>query len=248
MSTPSDPRRGRPWVLSMRWHDLLFAHWRVDARALRTAVPGGLEIDTFDGSAWIAVVPFRMSAIRPRCLPALPRLSAFPELNVRTYVTRGGRPGVYFFSLDAAEPLAVRVARAVWGLNYLDADMRCARDADGAVRYASRRTHRGEPPAELRCRYEPVGGTFRSKPGTLEHFLTERYCLFTSDRRGTLRRGDIAHEPWPLQRAVWDVDECDLLRVAGIAPPSGPPHLLFARELAVQAWLPVRCGSASARG
>jgi uncharacterized protein YqjF (DUF2071 family) len=225
----------------MRWHDLLFAHWRVDPARLRAHVPAELDLDAFDGSGWLGIVPFRMSGVRPRCLPPLPRWSAFPELNVRTYVVRDGRPGVWFFSLDAAEPPAVRVARRTFGLEYLHARMACEPEPDGAVRYRSVRTDRRAPAAELACRYRPIDGVFHAAPGSLEHFLTARDCLYARDRAGTLRRGEIDHAPWPLQAAAWEVERCDMTRIAGVELPADPPHLLFARHLSVRAWLPVRC-------
>ena len=112
-----------PWIMSQSWHDLLFAHWPIDASHLRPLIPAALEIDKFQGEAWIGVVPFRMSGVRLRATPALPTLSAFPELNVRTYVTHGGKPGVWFFSLDAANAIAVSVARAWFHLPYFNARM-----------------------------------------------------------------------------------------------------------------------------
>src|ERR687894_454117 len=144
---PSDP-----WALSMRWQNLLFMHWPVREDVLRPLIPSALTLDTFDGSAWLGVVPFRMSGVRPRSLPRVPWLSAFPELNVRTYVTAEGKPGIWFFSLDAANPVAVRLARATFRLPYFDAEMSCRLKGDG-VRYRSVRTHRGAPRAEFAARY-----------------------------------------------------------------------------------------------
>src|SRR5688500_5474109 len=134
------PWHARPWSVFMRWHELLFMHWPVPAAALRPLIPAGLELDTFDGSAWLGVVPFRMSGIRRRLLPPVPGTAAFPELNVRTYVTAGAKPGVWFFSLDAANRLAVRVARWTFHLPYYDATMSCTRDRAGEVAYRSTRT------------------------------------------------------------------------------------------------------------
>src|SRR5215470_11526964 len=145
-----------PWIMAQSWHDLLFAHWPVDPAVLRSRIPAKLTIDTFDGSAWLGIVPFRMSGVRLRATPALPWLSAFPELNVRTYVTAEGKPGVFFFSLDAANPVAVAAARRFFHLPYFRARMSCRPDGDG-IRYASQRTHRGAPSAELRGRYRPLG-------------------------------------------------------------------------------------------
>jgi uncharacterized protein YqjF (DUF2071 family) len=226
--------------MAMRWHDLLFAHWRVSVDALRPHVPEGLTIDVFDGSAWLAVVPFRMSGVRARCTPPLPGLGAFPELNLRTYVTRGGEPGVWFFSLDAAQPIAVRTARALFALPYFDARMSCRADGD-TIDYSSERTHRGVPSAELRARYRPMGETFAAAAGSLEEFLVERYCLYACDRRGVLRRGRIEHRPWALRRAFCELTHCAMTNLLGFDLRGEPASLLFAHELAVRAELPRRC-------
>jgi hypothetical protein len=235
-ASPSGPL-GRSWSLAMTWHDLLFAHWPVPADALRALLPRTeppLRLDTREGAAWLGVVPFRMSGIRFRWLPPVPGTTAFPELNVRTYVTAGGRPGVWFFSLDAASPLAVRAARATFHLPYYDAAMAC--EADGAgVHCRSRRTHRGGGTAKLTARYAPAGAAFRASPGSLEHWLTERYRLFAADRRGRLWRGEIQHEPWPLQPATAEFATLDMTRWLGVELPAAPPHLLFARRLEVKA-------------
>ena len=117
------PTPRQPWILGMRWHDLLFMHWPVKSEALRPYIPPALAIESFDGTAWIGVVPFRMSAVVPRLIPPVPYLSAFPELNVRTYVSAEGKPGVWFFSLDAGNPIAVEAARDTFHLNYYNARM-----------------------------------------------------------------------------------------------------------------------------
>jgi uncharacterized protein YqjF (DUF2071 family) len=232
-----------PWVMAQSWHDLLFAHWPVDAADLRPHIPKALQIDTFRGQAWIAVVPFRMSGVRLRGVPSLPRLSAFPELNVRTYVVAdtevaGDRkPGVWFFSLDARNPLAVAVARAWFHLSYFRARMRCE-DRDGWIHYASERTHRGAHPANLEAKYRPTGAVFEAQPGTVEHFLTERYCLYASHPRGCLLRGEIHHPPWPLQVAEADFRQNSMTEVAGVSLPAGEPLLHFARRQDVVLWSP----------
>ncbi len=233
------PPPERSWVMAQRWHDLLFAHWPVAPDAIRGDLPAGLELDTFDGQAWVGVVPFRMSGIRVRGTPALPWLSAFPELNVRTYAVRDGRPGVFFWSLDAANPVAVRVARAWFHLPYFDARMTCRADGE-SVEYRSERTHRGAPPAELRARYAPTGPVELAAPGTLEHWLTERYCLYAGARDGRLLRSEIHHAPWPLQRATAELGLETMARAAGIALEGAPASLLFARELEVRCWGPRR--------
>ena len=191
--------------MGQTWTDLLFAHWSVEPAALRRVMPPQLPPDTFDGRAWIAVTPFGVRNTRGRPTLPVPLLSAFAEINVRTYVTVGGKPGIYFFSLDAASAAAVAAARRAYRLPYFRADMSIARSA-GEVHYRSRRTSRDGPAAEFRARYRPAGAQFRASPGTLEHWLTERYCLYTLDDEKRVLRGDIQHPPWPLQPADADID------------------------------------------
>ncbi len=229
------PLPAGPWTMTQAWHDLLFAHWRVDPVALRKLVPKQLEIDTFDGSAWVGVVPFRMSGVRMRGLPPVPGAAAFPELNVRTYVRFGGKAGVWFFSLDATSSLAVFAARRFYHLPYFRAKMSCATQGD-EVNYSSVRSHRGAPPAEFVARYGPVQSVELAVPGSLEHWLTERYCLFTFDSRGHMLRGEIHHEPWPLQRAEAHIDRCTMTTASGLPSQSDDAHLLFARKLVVLLW------------
>lgn len=227
--------------MAMRWHDLLFAHWPLKPEVLRPLVPAGLELDTFDGEAWIAVVPFRMTGIRHRLGPPLPWLSAFLELNVRTYVKRGGHSGVWFFSLDAANPVAVRAARWRFHLPYFDARMRLTATAGDKFQYASLRTHRGAPPAQFEGRYRPIGKPYESKAGDIDHWLTERYCLFSADRRGQIHRGDIHHVPWPLQPAEAEIQVNTMTEPLGMRLPDTPPLLHFASRLDVVAWLLESC-------
>lgn len=236
--TPRE-RAGCPWVLAMGWHDLLFAHWRVPREILRPWLPAPLELDTYEGQAWLGVVPFRMSGVRLRWMPPLPPISIFPELNVRTYVTHGGRPGVWFFSLDAASRVAVRLARATFHLPYFDARMTCRSVANHGIEYTSQRTHRGMVGARMEASYRPMGPVFQSEPGSLEHWMTERYCLYSADGRGRIFRGDVEHEPWPLQRAEASFGHCDMTRMLEWEPARvDNPHLLFARRVEVRAWWP----------
>jgi uncharacterized protein YqjF (DUF2071 family) len=228
-----------PWLMTQKWHDLLFAHWPVPAAALRPLVPAALPLDTWEGRAWVGVVPFRMTGVRPRAVPPLPGLSAFLEVNVRTYVTLGGKPGVYFFSLDAENPLAVRAARSLFNLPYFDAGMSLERDGE-AIGYRSRRTHRGAPPAELAASYRPVGEPAPAAAGSLDAWLTERYCLYSVGRRGRARRLEIHHAPWPLQPAEADLSRNTLAAAAGLELPAMPPLLHFARRLDVVFWPPRR--------
>jgi len=227
-----------PWIMAQTWHDLLFAHWPIPEAQLRPFVPRGLLIDTFAGQAWLGVVPFRMSRVRLRGTPPLPWLSAFPELNVRTYLTAGGKPGVWFFSLDAANALAVAIARAWFHLPYFRARMTSARDAEWIL-YRSRRTHRGALPGAFRGRYRPTGAAFHPKPGSLEHFLTERYCLYAAGPAGQLFRSEIHHLRWPLQPAEAQFEENTMPQADGLSFPSpAPPVLHFAKRQDVLVWSP----------
>ncbi len=232
---------GGSWGLSMSWRDLLFMHWPVPVGWLRPLIPAALEIDTFDGSAWLGVVPFRMSGVRPRFVPRVPFLSDFPEINVRAYVTHGDKPGVWFFSLDAHNRLAVRLARATFHLPYFDARMSC-RNEDGWTCYESVRTHRGAPGANFAGRYRPTGEVFDSLPGSLESFLTERYCLYSADSAGNIRRADVHHVMWPLQGAEAEVEALEMTAQVGVKLPDTEPVLHFARRLDVVAWPPKKVG------
>lgn len=230
------------WVLAMRWHDLLFAHWSLPPKVLAATLPAGLELDTRSGRGWLGVVPFRMSGVRLRGLPPLPGSGAFPELNLRTYVVADGKPGVWFYSLEAASRLAVWTARHWFHLPYVHARMSAraepAAEAGGepGVRYASRRSSDGG--AELACRYAPAGPVFHASPGSLEHWLTERYCLYAAAADGRLLRGEIHHLPWPLQPARASFEANQLAPANGLELPDEAPHLLFARRLDVVAFAP----------
>lgn len=229
------PMPERPWIMTQSWHDLLFAHWAVDARALRELLPATLPLDLYEGQAWLGIVPFRMTNVSPRGVPAMPFVSAFPELNVRTYVTLDGRPGVYFFSLDAASAIAVAAARALFGLPYYRATMK-VEQAEDWVRYRSdRKTARPEA-ATFDAAYRPVGPAAPPAAGTLEHFLTERYCLYTVDRALRARRLEIHHPPWPLQKADATIGVNTMADAAGIRLPSAAPVLHFAKRQDMVAW------------
>jgi uncharacterized protein YqjF (DUF2071 family) len=227
-----------PWIMKQEWHDLLFAHWAVPVEAMRPLIPRPLEIDTFGGQAWVGVVPFRMSGVRMRGTPAIPGLSGFPELNVRTYVVRDGEPGVWFFSLDAANAVAVWGARTFFHLPYFLATMSCAEDA-GWIRYQSDRKDGRGSAASLRARYRAVGEIFRAQPGNIEHFLAERYCLYTADDKGRVIRCEIHHQPWPLQLAEAELQENTMAAAAGITIADLKPELLhFSLHQEVLVWAP----------
>jgi uncharacterized protein YqjF (DUF2071 family) len=225
----------------MRWEDLVFLHWPVGAEALRPLIPAGLELETFEGTAWLGVVPFRMTGIRARGLPAVPGTDRFLELNVRTYVRCGGRAGVWFFSLDAEHPLAVGVARRWYHLNYLHALMWGETPETGWVHFRSKRTDARGSPAELDVAYRPSGAVFRALAGTFDAWCTERYCLYAADGRGDVYRGEIHHAPWPLQSA--EIRMVDNTMGSGVGLElRGEPRVLFSRSLEVVAWGLERCG------
>jgi uncharacterized protein YqjF (DUF2071 family) len=228
----------RPWVMTQTWHDLLFAHWRVDAGDIRSRIPAAFELDLFDGAAWTGVVPFHMTNVAPRGIPSIPWVSEFPELNVRTYVRVGDRTGVYFFSLDAGSALAVRAARTLLNLPYYPAAMSVSAH-DGAIRYDSRRRD-GVSNAALTATYEPTGGVFEAGPGSLEYFLTERYCLYNIDRSGAPYRLDIHHPPWSLQPATAKFVRNTMAQASGIRLPESTPLLHFVRRQDTVAWMPER--------
>jgi len=227
-----------PWILKQEWHNLLFAHWAVPVGALRPLIPRALEIDTFGGRAWLGMVPFRMSGVRMRGTPAIPGFSRFPELNVRTYVVRDGKPGVWFFSLDATNAVAVWGARTLFHLPYFLAAMSCSEDA-GWIRYQSQRKDSRGSAASLQARYRDIGDVVNAVPGSIEHFLVERYCLYTADEKGRIIRCEIHHPPWPLQLAEAALQENSMVDAAGITIADLNPGLLhFSRYQEVVVWAP----------
>ena len=231
------PLPDRPWVMRMNWHDLLFLHMPVPVAAIRERIPDELQVDTLDGRAWIGVIPFTMSGVTARFLPAIPGLSAFPELNVRTYVTDGTHPGVWFFSLDAANAFAVHVARRLFDLPYHLADMQSITVEDG-IQYRSRRLGSG-PPARFSATYRPSGPAYHPEPGTPEAYFTRRYALYTEDDHGRTLRCDVHHNPWKLQDATAEVKTNSMLKPLGIETSSSETCLHYAEQVQAVAWRPV---------
>jgi uncharacterized protein len=221
--------------MAQTWEDLLFAHWPLPPEIVRPTVPQPLPLDTYDGQAWIGVVPFQMTGVRPRGLPAAPWLSAFPELNLRTYVTLEGKPGVYFYSLDAGNPVAVALARRFYHLPYFRARMDVRRQGE-TIHYASTRTHPNAPPAAFEGSYRPTGPVFTAEPGSLARWLTERYCLYALGARQRVYRGEIHHDMWPLQPAEAEIVTNTLPPAFGLPEPESPPLLHFSRHLTMVAW------------
>lgn len=225
------------FAMHQSWHELAFLHWRVPLESLRPRVPASLPLDVIDGSAWIGIVPFEMRDVRPRFLPAVPGLSFFPELNVRTYVTLDNHPGVFFFSLDAANPIAVEIARTLFHLPYQNATMECNVRAE-TVEYGSTRIDARGAPAYFRALYRPIGESFVAAPGTLEYALTARYCLYTTDPRGTVLRAEIHHPPWQLRQAECEIETNTMGAQIGLVLSNQPDHILFTRQIKMVGWLP----------
>jgi uncharacterized protein YqjF (DUF2071 family) len=225
-------------VMKQRWEELLFLHWEVDPAPLRAMLPEGLELDTFEGRAFVGLVPFTMTGVRPAFVPPFPPLSDFHETNVRTYVHAKGRdPGVWFFSLDAANAVAVKLARAWFKLPYHYATMALSRDPiTQRVTFRSERRWPEPIPASARGSYTVTGPIEPARPGTLEHFLAERYVLYAQTAQG-LKLGRVHHVQYPLQTAtLHEIDE-SLLRAARIQRPAGPPSLVhYAAWVDVDVW------------
>ncbi len=241
MKVPEDARHrpwplpDSPWILKQAWNDLLFTHWPFARDRLRELLPSFLDIDTFDSEAWVSVTPFRLSDLSPRGIPALPVISSFDEINVRTYVVHKGIPGIYFFSLDANSAIAVGGASTVFHLPYFLADIRVEEDK-GLLSFRSRRL-RGQQ-AEFEVQYSPTGNGFQPQRGTIDYFLTERYCLYTHDSSSNGYRVEIHHDPWQLQQADAQISVNTMLEAAGLRPPSMAPLLHYARRQDVVTWSP----------
>ena len=223
------------WAWRQSWQDLLFAHWPVPADVLRPLVPAALELEEHSGTSWVGLVPFRMADVAPRPLPPVPHFSNFPELNIRLYVRHKDRPGVWFLSLDATSRLAVFVGRRFYHVPYFLADM----DLQVSGReYRYRCARRGKvATAVFAAQYAPASPVYRAAPGSLEHFLTERYCLYAQDPHGILWRTDVHHAPWPLQSAVAEISANSMAAAGGVTL-EGEPLVHFARRIDVQVWPP----------
>ncbi|MCP5468292.1 MAG: DUF2071 domain-containing protein [Deltaproteobacteria bacterium] len=226
------------WLMQQTWSELLFAHWPFPPETIRQLIPQELELDTFDQQAWIGVVPFQMSHIRHRLLPPIPGTTTFPELNVRTYVKTQGKPGVWFFSLDATNSLAIWAARRFFYLPYFKAFMRIQKDSQNWIQYLSRREDKRSKTAAFKGRYQPASKIFFAEKDSIEHWLTERYCLYSQDNQGKIYRGEIQHWPWPLQRAQAVFENFDMLSFLGLKLPPQKPLLHYADYIDVVVWKP----------
>ena len=232
------PRPAGPWLMAQTWHDVLFAHWPVPVAALQAHMPAGLTLDLFAGQAWVGIVAFRLSGIRLRGTPPLPGVSQFPEINVRTYVIRDGKPGVLFLSLDADNRLGIALARPWFLLPYFHARVAWAAGPAG-IAFRADRDAPDAPPATFAAHYGPTGPAARARLGSLARWLTDRYCYYSADHRGRLARCEIDHAPWPLQPATADITANTFAAAHGLALPATPPLLHYAARMQAQIW-PVR--------
>ena len=228
------PLPDSPWVMAQVWRKLLFAHWPIAAEIVRPLLPAGLALDTWDGQAWLGIVPFQMERVHFRGLPGIPTATRFAELNVRTYVTMDEKPGVFFFSLDAGSLLAVLGARALFALPYYHARFAIAAEGD-SIHYRCERLGSGKQRALFEARYRPTGPVQLAQPGSLEDWLTARYCLYTM-RGSHLMRGEVQHAPWPLQPATAEIVRNTIAEPAGIRLPATPPLLYYSERLEVVVW------------
>ncbi len=228
-------------LMHQEWGDLLFMHWPVPAELIQAQLPARLQADTYDGHAWLAVVPFRMWNVRSRVTPPVPGVREFLELNVRTYVHLDGVPGVWFFSLDASNPLAVWAARTFFHLPYFRARLSLDRPAPNQLRYTGHRVHNGAPDGHFEATWQLGAALPPSEPGSLAFFLTERYALYAAGGQGPgrgekLYRGRIAHQPWPLRAAELLHYDSDLIEGHGLPTPVGAPVLHAGGPLSVDLW------------
>ncbi len=216
-------------------------HWPICEDHLVTLLPEGVELDRFEGQAWIGIVPFRMSGVAARWLPPLPWLSRFPEVTVRTYVIVDGKPGLWYFSLDATSRFAVLLAKCIFALPYSDSKIAMTRDGMWR-RFFNRRTEAGRVTAELDVEYRPVGPVFQAPANTLDHWLTARYCLYTRNPQGEILRGEIDHAPWRLRNVQAIVHRNTMVNALGLALPDQCPRVLYSDYNRVGSWRNKRIG------
>ncbi len=237
----------KPWLLSQNWNDLLFAHFAVDAPTLRRMVPEALTLDLYDGVAWLTLAAFCTSHLRPSGIPPLPGISFFPQLTLRTYVTLQDKPGLFYLSVDAANLSAVWFARVFFRMQYWHASMQVsgatieARKAgEKAIHFRSTRLHGptgNDGPAKFDARYSPEGEAKRADRGTLEEFLTERYCVYSWNRR-KIYRTEVHHQPWLLQAASVEIRDNTVGEPLGLSLPAKPEFCHFSRSLKTLIWAP----------
>ncbi|MEE6209441.1 DUF2071 domain-containing protein [Salarchaeum sp. III] len=220
-------------VIDMDWERVCFASWPVDPGLVERSLPDRVDVDTFDGRAYLSVVPFLMGRVRPRHAPRRVGLD-FAELNLRTYVEVDGDPGIYFYNLDAADPVGVALARGLFSLPYYRADTHVERAPDDGTRFESTRTHGGVPPCEFAATYRPVEEPTTPDSGSLAEWLVERYRFYT-EGRSRLWYGDVEHPPWRVADADIAFDDNDLFAANGFDHPAGDPHVVYSPGVPVTA-------------
>ncbi|WP_082926961.1 YqjF family protein [Paenibacillus tuaregi] len=226
-----------PWLMRQTWRDLLFTHWPVDEQEIAPYIPQGLILDKWEGRPWVSVSPFRVDPLRLRGLPPIPFVHEFLEVNVRTYVVHDNKPGVLFLTLEASSRLAVAGARIGARLPYHHADMHSRGQEDNMIEYSSRRTLKSNEEALFQGMYKAAEtSSFHASPGTLTHWLTERYCLYTSSPKHELFRGDIHHLPWPLYPAVLDLQANTIIQSFGLHHDPKPALQTYTPRLDVLLW------------
>jgi len=228
------------WAMTQRWNDLLFAHWPIPAQMVEARLPDWLEADTYQGSGWLGAVPFWLDRIKVRGVPSIPGLRNFPDLNLRTYVRdrQTGTPGIYFFSVDSSNLLAVAAAHMVYHLPYFLAEMHLEQRSEREFAFYSRRRFQKQP-VIFKARYRGLGPSRRLveiRSGSFEHFMSERPCVFSVNRAGQPIRANLHHVPWPLEEAEAEIERNDLGLAAGVVLPDREPVLHYSRRLAVYVW------------
>ncbi|MGN7470580.1 YqjF family protein [Brevibacillus sp. SAFN-007a] len=231
-----EKRQQKGWKMTQTWEHLLFAHWAVSPEAVRGLIPAGLELDTYEGRAWISVIPFLLTGVRLRRLFPVPYVTTFPEINVRTYVRAGSQPGVYFLSLDTSHLLVTKIAESWYRLPYYHTRMDFRANAD-RIDFQSERRSAGAEAAAFRGSYRPVSEPALARQGTLEHWLTERYTFFCQCKQTSgLYSANVYHEPWMLQRAEADIRENSMLTPLSLSISEKPDLLVYARGVESFIW------------
>jgi uncharacterized protein len=228
------------WAMTQRWNDLLFAHWPIPAKEIEALLPEWLEPDICQGSAWLGAVPFWLDRIKIRGVPSIPGLRSFPDLNLRTYVRDRytATPGIYCFSVDSSNLLAVAVAHMVYHLPYCLAEMHLEPRSEREFAIYSRRRF-SQREVIFKARYRGLGPTHKLadiRVGTLEYFMTERPCVYSTNRSGQPIRANLHHVPWPLEEAEAEIERNDLAAAVGLELPDMKPVLHYTRRLAVYVW------------
>jgi uncharacterized protein YqjF (DUF2071 family) len=228
-----------PWIQKHTWANILFAHWPVPAAVLRPLVPARLELETWEGKAWVGITPFCITGARLRGVPPVPFLSTFPEVDVRTYVRFEGTPAVFYFSMNAPNPVVAAAARLVYHMPYVEAEVESEVQGE-RIWLRSYRADAETQRAEWEATYWPTSEPFTAEPGTRESFLIERWALFTVDGEGHVYRTDIHRQPWPVQTAAAEIRKCTLAEADGIPLPEERPLLHYSRGVDVLIWPPNR--------